>query len=290
VNQTVGEIQNPIGLPSWRCSLVILVTAIITALVAIEFMVGFRSGFLKPPNNIQKAVSVCSALGIKSFVDRQEDEHACENSIAAVRLWLTMVAVQVVVWVIVTAWLSSIWATMFRRRLIPYGRLSFSLVAPAIVLSCSALVLYAGGSPISSLPPLMNEMAHRLRLISTGGYFAAAASIVSAYLLVSVADVRPEGVGVQHFAEIHTCSRNVFLAASVILALGVMGGAVLRRACSIADGITFPADSLVIFGLLLSLVLFACYLPVEVRFFAIGDRLLVDSLGCFPKDPQTLSS
>ena len=206
---------------------------------------------------------------------------------AKAQLWFFLVAVQGATWTVCAVLLVSTFATVWRRRIgEPVHNLLRALVPTGLLVA--ALVVYHRAAGAAGLPSEVGGIAlNRSLRFATFGIVLAVVAVACMFfvrrtLLDATLDVSSYLFLKSQF--------DVFLGiAAIILSLGVVGSAALRGALNAKHGPTFfPAEYVVLYGAIFTLLLLIAYLPGRVSFWRAGSSLVGELMGAPPSTQAPL--
>jgi hypothetical protein len=198
-------------------------------------------------------------------------------ALAKFDIWLVMISLQAFTWVIITTWmgphLRSLIASFGNKRVIWRSLLStFVLLMP---LLASAIFEHKAG-----IPPGAIAGVSILRYFGVLGTVFDTVLVFALFLAYEAAVAEfaldePPTIKAVRFIEQLSLIQQLFIAASIVLGLGVIGTAAQQSAIQ-ADGLLrVPPEYNIMFGLVGSFVLLAAYAPIRLDLYR-KSQLLID--------------
>jgi hypothetical protein len=212
-------------------------------------------------------------------------------SLAKLEIWLATVGVQAFAWTIIAAWMFPYLSELMRlqsRRVI--WRCLFSTLFLLMPLLIASLWAHRAGIP----PAAIAEVPIRPYF----GILGAAYDAFIVFLLflsyeAAMVDAgldQPALLRAVRFAEKVSLVQQFFIAASLILGLGVVGTAAQQAAIRSDAKLQYPPEYVALFGLMGSLVLLAAYAPVRLGLYRKSQLIIDDVSGEAPTETGNLKT
>ena len=213
-------------------------------------------------------------------------------SLAKLDLWLGMVGVQAISWAIIATWIIAQVRDLVKTA--RAGRtLWVSLLCTAILLLpflVSAILEQRAGIP----PDIIARVPINRYFGILGAIFDAAVIFVLflAYgtAIEELSLQETSIVRIIRFSERLYSVQQLFIAASIVLGLGVIGTAAQRNAIEADHKGTFPPEYVVLFGLVGSLVLLAAFAQIQLDLHRRGKVLIEEVSGPIPTTANELKA
>jgi hypothetical protein len=238
------------------------------------------AGFLAPVLTVKCRLSVFDFRGNPSPSTERLD------------IWLGIIGVQATTWAIIVAWaagqIRDVTQSLRDRRAYLFPLLYTALLfLPLIGLTVRAHLAKVPPEVIAGIPilryfgPLGTLLGTMVVFVLFLAYEAAVAELA-----------RDESATLKivRFSECLATVQQFFVAASLILGLGVVGTAAQQNAIEADHPGQIPPEYVVLFGLLGSLVLLAAYAPIRMNLYRWGKLLVEEVVGPIPQTPGDLKS
>lgn len=220
---------------------------------------------------------------------------------SAVQFWIGLLAAQTMLWTLalppLLAQFRRQWAT--RRQ----GALRREVAPSALVLSGLVAALLVGPRLTTELPDFMPHRALKVDVLTGLALIVALLASMSIWLIRSQAEALRAAQPItsdtlETFGRLRSELERLLAFLGLVIGLAVLASAALRHVALLANKnphfalpdkkqVDFSADSVVLYGLVLSLILALVYLPTYVTLQQTGERLRdrIQSLPG-PEDPH----
>ena len=210
-----------------------------------------------------------------------------DPKLAKAQLWLFLVAVQAAAWVVSGALVIGAFRNVWHRHLGAKRRSALAAAGQTLLL-IGALYLYQKNAGSAGRPDRLGdiELNHVFSFAQIGLMIAACAVAGMFFVRFAVLAQDKESQADVSAYIFFKVQLHVFLySAALILSLGTLGTAALRAAVNAERGPNhFPAEYVLIYGGIFTLLLLIAYVPVKAALWHLGHSVTDQTMQAMP-DP-----
>ena len=206
------------------------------------------------------------------------------------QLWFLLVAVQAASWAFCAGYLASTFQTVWTRHA---GSKLWGFCHAMVPTLLLALSLYAYSSTAGSIRPdrLGGVTLNQGPSFATFGVILALCAVAGMFFVRhALLDVPPtNGPDLSRFIFLKSRLQVFLNIAALTLSLGILGTAAMRSAVNAENGETyFPAEYVIMYGAIFTLLLLIAYVPVKMSFWAFGSDLAAELMSSPPNTSPDL--